>query len=102
MGNTAHFTDGATSETEAVLKMLGSTIRAERCLRGLTLQQLADRVLVSAAIIGSLERASPSVSVGILATTLTMLGIGNRLADVAQPARGRPGSCAECPAYWRS
>lgn len=65
------------------LVKLGRDLSAARRRRRLTIGLLAERALVSRNTITRLERGDPGVSIGIYATVLFVLGLSERLADVA-------------------
>jgi transcriptional regulator with XRE-family HTH domain len=84
---------------------LGARIRAARRRRGMSVAELAARVLVSRPTISRLERGDLSVSVAVLARTLEVLSLeedldrlvehdelGQQIADARLPAPRRPPS----------
>lgn len=52
------------------LQDLGERLRAIRITKGLTLRQMADRLMCSVNTYRSLEAGKPTVSIGLLAATL--------------------------------
>ena len=65
------------------LRKLGADIAAARKRRRITMQLMAERALTSRQTISRLERGDPGVSMGIYATALVVLGMTDRLADLA-------------------
>ena len=64
------------------LRKLGADIGAARKRRRITMQLMAERAMTSRQTIGRLERGDPSVSLGIYASVLFVLGMTQRLADL--------------------
>jgi transcriptional regulator with XRE-family HTH domain len=52
---------------------------------------MAERAFISRATLGRVERGEPSVSLGIYATVLFVLGMTDRLAALADPTADRLG-----------
>ncbi len=74
------------------LSKLGGDLREARIRRRISAQQMADRVDVSRVTLKAMEDGSPSVSMGTYATALYMLGLLDRvseLADIAHDPVGR-------------
>ena len=69
-----------------VLRKLGADIRAARLRRRIQTAVMADRVQVSRPTLWKLEQGDPSVGIGAYATALYVLGMVDRLADVADIA----------------
>jgi transcriptional regulator with XRE-family HTH domain len=65
------------------LRKFGSDIRNARLRRRIPAAVLAERMMVSRTTLHSLERGEPTVSLGTAATALFVLGMGDRLADLA-------------------
>lgn len=65
------------------LGKLGRDVSAARRRRRLTIGLVADRALVSRNTITRVERGDPGVSLGIYATVLFVLGLADRLGDLA-------------------
>lgn len=74
----------------ALCKM-GSEIRDARRRRRVTIKLMAERAGVSEKTIGKIERGDPTTSMGGYASTLFVLGMTNRLADVADPSHDLTG-----------
>ncbi len=69
-----------------VLRKLGADIREARLRRRIQTAVMADRVQVSRPTLWKLEQGDPSVGIGAYATALYVLGMVDRLADVADLA----------------
>jgi transcriptional regulator with XRE-family HTH domain len=69
-----------------VLRKLGADIREARLRRRIQTAVMADRVQVSRPTLWKLEQGDPSVGIGAYATALYVLGMVDRLADVADIA----------------
>ena len=68
------------------LKKLGSDIREARLRRRIQTTVMADRVQVSRPTLWKLEQGDPSVGIGAYATALYVLGMVDRLTDLADIA----------------
>jgi transcriptional regulator with XRE-family HTH domain len=77
------------------LRQLGSDIRDARRRRQLQMAVVAERALISRPTLMRVERGDASVSVGIYATVLFVLGLLERLADVAAAAADDVGLALE-------
>ena len=67
------------------LRKLGHDIRDARRRRRIPVAILAERASVSRTTLNKVEKGEPGVSLGIYATVLFVLGMIDRLADVADP-----------------
>ena len=65
------------------LRKLGADIRDARRRRRIPMAIMAERALISRVTLTKVERGEPSVSLGIYATVLFVLGMEGRLADLA-------------------
>lgn len=65
------------------LTKLGEDIAVARKKRRISTVSMAERAFISRATLYKLERGDPSVSMGIYATVLSMLGLVESLGDVA-------------------
>jgi|SRR5579872_2001864 len=83
------------SAVRRALRTVGVHLRAARLRRRISTAVLAERVLVSRATLYRVERGDPTVSMGTYATVLWALGLGDRLTDLAAPARDRVGLTLE-------
>lgn len=68
------------------LKKLGADIREARLRRRIQTAVMADRVRVSRPTLWKLEQGDPRVGMGAYATALYVLGMADRLADLADIA----------------
>ncbi len=67
------------------LRKLGHDIRDARRRRRIPVAILAERASVSRTTLNKVEKGAPGVSLGIYATVLFVLGMIDRLADIADP-----------------
>ena len=65
------------------LSKLGSDIRVARLRRRIPVAIMAQRALVGRITLSKLERGDPNVAMGTYATVLFILGMSERLADIA-------------------
>ena len=65
------------------LKKLGADISAARRRRSITTELMAERALISRSTLHRAERGDPSVSMGVYATLLFVLGLAERLGSLA-------------------
>src|SRR5262245_14940705 len=65
------------------LRKLGQDLSAARRRRRLSMAVLAERALVSRHKLTRAERGDPGVSMGIYATLLFVLGMGERIGELA-------------------
>jgi len=65
------------------LAKLGGDIRAARLRRRITTTLMAERALITRTTLSKVEKGNPGVSLGIYATVLFILGMTNRLAELA-------------------
>lgn len=72
-------------KTRLAAKNIGEAVTTWRKLRGLTMQQLADKANVSRGTITRLEGGDPSVSFETVLNAATMLGIADRVIDAFDP-----------------
>ena len=77
------------------LRKFGSDIRAARIRRRLPMQLMAARVSISRGTLARVERVDPGVCLGTYATILHELGIGERVASLADVSRDRIGQRLE-------
>ena len=67
------------------LRKLGHDIRDARRRRRIPVAILAERASISRVTLSKVEKGNPGVSFGNYATVLFVLGMTDRLADVADP-----------------
>ena len=65
------------------LQELGRGIQSARRRRRIPVEILADRALISRTTLYKVERGDPGVAIGIYATVLFTLGLGERLGALA-------------------
>jgi transcriptional regulator with XRE-family HTH domain len=73
------------------LRKLGGDLSVARRRRRIPMELMAERALVSRNTIARLERGDPRVSMGIYATVLFVLGMADKLAEIADAASDRVG-----------
>jgi transcriptional regulator with XRE-family HTH domain len=69
------------------LRKLGRDLALARRKRGLSTSDMAARLFVSRDTLWRMERGNSSVALGTLATAIFVLGLHDRLANLAAPAR---------------
>jgi transcriptional regulator with XRE-family HTH domain len=69
------------------LRKLGRDLALARRKRRISTSDMAARLFVSRDTLWRLERGDPTVAVGTLATAIFVLGLQERLANLAAPAR---------------
>lgn len=67
------------------LRKLGTDIRDARRRRRIPTAIMAERAFISRMTLNKVEKGDPSVSLGIYSTVLFVLGMTNRLAELADP-----------------
>ena len=77
------------------LVKLGGDIRNARRRRRIQVRTLAERASVARATLHKLEKGDPGVAMGIYATVLFVLGMLDRLAEVADASRDQVGMALE-------
>lgn len=65
------------------LAKLGEDIQVARKKRRISTISMAERAFISRSTLYKVERGDPTVSIGIYATVLGLLGVAERLGDVA-------------------
>jgi transcriptional regulator with XRE-family HTH domain len=71
---------------QRAMRKLGADISTARRRRNMTVELMAERAFVGRNTITRVERGDPGVSLGIYATVLFVLGMADRLTDLADPA----------------
>jgi transcriptional regulator with XRE-family HTH domain len=66
-----------------ILRKLGVDLSAARRRRRLTMALVCERAFLSRGTLMRIERGDPGVSLGAYATTLFVLGLSDRIADLA-------------------
>lgn len=77
------------------LQKLGVDLSAARKRRRLTMEIVAERAFVSRKTLRRVERGDPSVSMGIYATVLFVLGLSERLESLADASTDELGLSLE-------
>ena len=67
------------------LRKLGGEIRDARRRRRIPTTVMAERAFISRMTLNKIEKGNPGVSLGSYATVLFVLGMNERLADLADP-----------------
>ena len=67
------------------LRKLGTDIRDARRRRRIPTAIMAERAFISRMTLNKVEKGDPGVSLGIYATVLFVLGMTDRLAELADP-----------------
>ncbi|HET6628458.1 MAG TPA: hypothetical protein VFG91_01660 [Woeseiaceae bacterium] len=65
------------------LRKLGRDIREARLRRRIPVAILAERASISRTTLFKVEKGDPGVSIGIIGTVLFVLGLGERLGEIA-------------------
>jgi len=68
---------------QRALRKLGGDIRDARLRRRIPTKLMAERASISRTTLNKIEKGEPGVSLGIYATVLFVLGLHDRLADLA-------------------
>jgi transcriptional regulator with XRE-family HTH domain len=77
------------------LDKLGRDLSAGRRRRRLTMALVAERAMVSRSTLARVERGDAGVSIGIYATVLFVLGMADRIGDLAEPGADAVGLALE-------
>lgn len=65
------------------LAKLGADIKSARLRRRITTTLMAERAFVARSTLQKVEKGDPGVSLGVYATVLFILGLSERIADLA-------------------
>ncbi len=76
---------------QRALRKLGSDIADARKRRRISTTTMAQRAMISRTTLVKVENGDPGVSIGIFATVLFVLGMADRLSDVADASHDRTG-----------
>ena len=74
-----------------LLTRFGADVRDARRRRRIPTETMAERAAISRTTLHKVEKGDPGVSLGIYATVLFVLGLENRLADLADPRQDTVG-----------
>jgi len=77
------------------LRKLGHDIRDARRRRRIPVAVLAQRASISRSTLNKVEKGDPNVSLGIYTTVLFVLGMVDRVADLADPRHDSVGLALE-------
>jgi transcriptional regulator with XRE-family HTH domain len=77
------------------LQKLGQDLSAGRRRRRLTMALVAERAMISRTTLARVERGDPGVSIGIYATVLFVLGMGDHIGALADPGADAVGLALE-------
>jgi len=77
------------------LRKLGHDIRDARRRRRIPVAIMAERASISRTTLNKVEKGEPGVSMGTYATVLFVLGMADRLADLADPKNDSVGMTLE-------
>jgi DNA-binding XRE family transcriptional regulator len=70
---------------ERALRKLGGDLRDARRRRRIPTALMAQRVGISRSTLNKAEKGDPGVSLGVYATVLFVLGLADRIAELADP-----------------
>lgn len=84
------------------LKALGENIRLARKRRGLTMQDMADRMFITRKTLKRLENGDPGSSMGVLSSALLILGLEDDLGHLADPKNDDVGNAIDRDKYEKS
>jgi DNA-binding XRE family transcriptional regulator len=73
------------------LRKLGADIRDARLRRRIPTTTMAKRASISRTTLGKVEKGDPGVQLGIYATVLFVLGLTNRVAELADSRQDKVG-----------
>jgi transcriptional regulator with XRE-family HTH domain len=68
------------------LTKLGTDIKSARLRRRITMELMAERAFISRGTLQKVEKGDPSTSLGVYATILFILGLGDRIGTLAEPS----------------
>lgn len=73
------------------LKKLGADLADARKRRRISTSTMAQRAMISRTTLVKVERGDPGVSIGVITTVMFVLGMTDRLADIADASHDRLG-----------
>lgn len=94
--------DGMPENLRKRVKMLGEHIRLARKRRGMTMQDMAERMFITRKTLKRLESGDPGCSLGVLASALLVLGLENNLELIADPVKDDVGNAIDRVKYEKS
>jgi transcriptional regulator with XRE-family HTH domain len=77
------------------LRKLGGDLQVARKRRNLSMTIVAERAFISRNTLARVERGDATVALGIYATVLFVLGMADRLGDIADPSIDTVGQSLE-------
>lgn len=77
------------------LQKLGRDVSSARRRRKISIKLMAERAFIGRNTVTRIEKGDPGVSIGIYATVLFVLGMADRLADLADAASDPVGQMLE-------
>lgn len=80
---------------QKILKTLGSNIKEARIRRRLTMKLVAERAGIKTDTLSKVEKGSTTVSIGIYAKILFVLGLAENLYELANPDKDEVGKILE-------
>jgi transcriptional regulator with XRE-family HTH domain len=83
------------TSVQRALRKLGQDISAARRRRRLSVALMAERAFISRNTLGRIEKGDAGVSMGIYASVLFVLGMADRLGDLADAASDQIGLSLE-------
>ena len=86
---------GLPPSVRRILTKLGQDISAARRRRRLSMELMAQRAFISRNTVARVEKGDPGVSMGIYATVLFVLGMVDRVGNLADPSADRLGLTLE-------
>jgi transcriptional regulator with XRE-family HTH domain len=93
--NTRRRASGAPIPVRRTVRKLGQDIRDARRRRRIPVAIMAERASISRMTLNKVEKGDPGVSVGTYATVLFVLGMAERLGDLADPRNDTVGLTLE-------
>ena len=90
-----HPVSGSPIPVRRVLRKLGHDIRDARRRRRIPVAIMAERASISRMTLNKVEKGEPGVAMGTYATVLFVLGMVDRLADLADPRNDAVGLALE-------
>jgi transcriptional regulator with XRE-family HTH domain len=95
MSTTPRRVPGLPLPVQRALRKFGSDIRDARLRRRIPLEVMAERAFVNRKTVARAEHGDPIVSIATYATLLFILGMVERLADLADAGKDRVGLALE-------
>jgi transcriptional regulator with XRE-family HTH domain len=91
--------EGMPNSLRKRLKMLGEQLSLARKRRGLTMQDMAERMFVTRKTLKRLEDGDPGCSIGVLSSALMVLGLEEDLNHLADPDTDHVGNAIDRSKY---